>query len=93
MRKLLLTAGLAASLGVAGAADVASAHTYHRYEAHRHECRYERNRNGRIGAVSGTVGGGIIGNAVSHGSAGGTLLGMGLGALTGHALARASTHC
>ena len=43
------------------------------------------------GAVAGTVGGALIGNAISHG-AGGTLLGAGLGALAGHTIAGATCH-
>jgi hypothetical protein len=94
MRKLLVTASLIASLGVAGAANVAGAHTYHHgYSSYHQHCRYERDRNTRIGAVSGTVGGGIIGNVLTHGRPGGTLLGAGFGALTGATLARNTVHC
>jgi hypothetical protein len=102
MRKLILAAGLVASLGVMGAASVAGAdpyydHGYHhgyRHSYYRHErCRYERHRSGAIGAVAGAIGGGIIGSRLTHGGAGGTLLGAGAGALTGHALARSTVHC
>jgi len=90
MRKLALMGALVASLGVAATADVASAYPDH----HRHRsCHYRRHRAGAIGAVAGAVGGGIIGAALTHGAAGPTLLGAGAGALTGHALARGSTHC
>jgi hypothetical protein len=115
MRKLILAAGLAASLGVMSTADVAGAdpyydngyydqyHHYHRYHHHYHHhyyyhhyaggCRYQKHRSGAIGAVAGAVGGGIIGSALTHGGAGGILLGAGAGALTGHALARSTVHC
>jgi outer membrane lipoprotein SlyB len=96
MRKLILAAGFVASLGVSGLADTAAAQPpyYHHYQ-HRHyaRCRYERHRSGAIGAVAGAIGGGIIGSALTHGRAGGTLLGAGAGALTGHALARSTVHC
>jgi outer membrane lipoprotein SlyB len=96
MRKLILAAGLVASLGVSGLASTASAqgyyyyHNHHRYYA---RCRYQKHRSGAIGAVAGAIGGGIIGSALSHGRPGGTLLGAGAGAMTGHALARGSVHC
>jgi hypothetical protein len=99
MRKLILAAGLVASLGVAGAAN---AHpdwywyhghrVYYQHGYHRH-CAYQRHRSGAIGAVAGAIGGGIIGSAITHGRAGGTLLGAGAGALTGNALARGTVHC
>jgi uncharacterized protein YcfJ len=92
MRKLALTGALVASLC---AANVAGAQPYHHHHHHRRyaHCRYERHRNGAIGAVAGAIGGGIIGSALTHGRAGGTLLGAGAGAFTGHALATSSTHC
>lgn len=101
MRKLILAAGLAASLGVAGAANIAVAHPYHHgyyhhgyyHHGYRRTCAQERHRSGAIGAVAGAIGGGIIGNRITHGGGGGTLLGAGAGALTGNALARGTVHC
>jgi hypothetical protein len=99
MRKLLLAAGVVASLGALSAADVAGAQPYYHHPHHRYyhdyhrNCAYERHRSGAIGAVAGAVGGGIIGGAITHGRAGGTLLGAGAGALTGNALARHSVRC
>jgi hypothetical protein len=96
MRKLILAAGLVASLGVSGLANTASAQGYYYYHHHHRyyaRCRYEKHRSGAIGAVAGAIGGGIIGGALTHGRAGGTLLGAGAGALTGHALARGTVHC
>jgi len=46
-------------------------------------CGYRRHRAGAIGAVAGTFGGGIIGAAATHGNPAYTMLGAGLGALTG----------
>jgi outer membrane lipoprotein SlyB len=105
MRKLILAAGLVASLGAAGAATIASADPYyhhdryyhdrydHRYYRHDRGCRYQTHRNGAIGAVAGAFGGGIIGSRMTHGGAGGTLLGAGAGALAGNAIARNTTRC
>ncbi len=45
------------------------------------------------GAVIGAVGGGLIGNALSHGNRRpGTLLGAGVGAVAGHAIGGAGCH-
>ena len=102
MRKLMLAGALIGSLGVASVADTAGAQPYyyhhHHYYRHYHHtyyrnCGYERHRAGAIGAVAGAVGGGIIGSAITHGRAGGTLLGAGAGALTGNAIARNSHRC
>jgi hypothetical protein len=108
MRKLILAAGLAASLGAMSAAGVAGAdpyydhggyhHGYYHHGYYRHgyrdeRCRYQQHRSGAIGAVAGAIGGGIIGSRMTHGGAGGTLLGAGAGALTGHALARSTVRC
>ena len=97
MRTLTLTAGLVASLAMAaGPAGAQPDHYYHHhhhyYHHHYDDCRYRTHRRGAIGAVAGAVGGGLIGNSISHG-AGGTLLGAGAGALAGSAIARNTTHC
>ena len=101
MRKLMLAGALIGSLGFASAGGVATAQPYYHSYHHRHyyqhpvyrNCRYETHRRGAIGAVAGAVGGGIIGSALTHGRAGGTLLGAGAGALTGSAIARNSSRC
>ena len=93
MRKLLLMLGAVTTLGVTSAADVTRADPYHHHHHHYRHCRYEKHRAGAIGAVAGAIGGGLIGSALTHGRAGGTLLGAGAGALTGNALARSSTRC
>ena len=96
MRTLTLTAGLVASLALAAGPVGAQPpphhhHHYHHYH-HSSDCKARTHRRGAIGAVAGAVGGGLIGNSISHG-AGGTLLGAGAGALAGSAIARNTTHC
>ena len=98
MRKLILAAGLVAGLGVTGLGGSAAAQPYYYHHQHHHHydyerCRYQQHRSGAIGAVAGAIGGGIIGSRMTHGGAGGTLLGAGAGALTGHALARSTVRC
>jgi hypothetical protein len=100
MRKLMLTGALIGSLGFASVAETAGAQPYYYSHHHRYyhrtyyrNCSYERHRAGAIGAVTGAIGGGIIGGAITHGRAGGTLLGAGAGALTGNAIARNSHRC
>ena len=98
MRKVMLAGALIGSLGAASFAETASAQPYY-YHHHRYyhrayaSCHYQRHRAGAIGAVTGAIGGGIIGSAITHGGAGGTLLGAGAGALTGNAIARNSHRC
>jgi hypothetical protein len=101
MKKLMLSAALAASLGVTAAPGAAGAYPHHYYHHayyhhayyHHRGCQAERHRSGAIGAVAGAIGGGIIGSRMTHGGGGGTLLGAGAGALTGNALARSTVHC
>jgi len=101
MRKLIQTFGVIAAL--VGGTVTATAqpyddeyyrhhhHPYHHYD-HYDRCHAHQHRAGAIGAVSGAVGGGLIGGAISHG-AGGALLGAGAGALVGNSLARHSARC
>src|SRR5215472_4692004 len=57
---------------------------YHPYHGYAYAgCGYRRHRSGAIGAVAGSFGGGIIGAAATHGNPAYTMLGAGLGALTG----------
>jgi outer membrane lipoprotein SlyB len=107
MRKLMLAGALIGSLGVASVAETAGAQPYYHHRVYHqpyyhhsvyhqryyNNCHYQRHRSGAIGAVAGAVGGGIIGSALTHGRAGGTLLGAGAGALTGNAIARNSSRC
>ena len=61
---------------------------------HRHKvwvCNNESTRGERnAGTVIGAVGGGLVGNALSHGGGktGGTLIGAGVGAVAGHQIAK-----
>jgi hypothetical protein len=55
-------------------------------------CGYGRHRAGAIGAVTGAIGGGIIGSAITHGNPAYAMVGAGLGALTGNAIARNSAY-
>jgi uncharacterized protein YcfJ len=76
MRRVLMIAGLAAAMAVpAMLPSAASASCEDRKVA---------------GTVLGAVGGGLLGNAVTHGGGrtGGTLIGAGLGAVVGNHLAR-----
>ncbi len=83
MRKFITSAIAAASLvGIAGAPQLASAHSYHHYRHHgyhnshngnyasaRHEqsCESARRRRANTGTVIGGLGGALAGNALSHG--------------------------
>lgn len=101
MRRLMMTAGAIATLIAATSApEIAGAEAHHRhYEDHHHHhhhgggCVHEKHRTGAIGAVSGTIGGALIGSAITHGNGGATLLGAGAGALAGNAIGRHSVHC
>ena len=95
MRSTLLAAGLIVSLAAsASAPGVAGAHDHYWHHHYYHNgCEAHRRRAGAIGAIAGTIGGGLIGGAVSHGNLGGTLLGAGGGALIGHTVAKGSVHC
>ena len=69
-------------------------HYYRYYPAHHYyaACAYHRHRAGAIGAVTGGIGGGIIGAAASHGNPAFAMLGAGAGALTGNLIGR-NSHC
>jgi hypothetical protein len=102
MRKLVQTVGVILALSVSGTTGIANAqpnddYYYHHHHHHHHYyysngCYAHEHRAGAIGAVTGAVGGGLIGGAITHG-AGGALLGAGAGALLGNTLARHSARC
>ena len=101
MRTLTLTAGLVASLAMTIVTVPASAQPYDEGYYHHHHHHHYRNygceganrRSGAIGAVSGAVGGAIIGSAITHGNGPSALLGAGAGALAGNAIGRNSHRC
>jgi hypothetical protein len=85
MRRFLTIAGLAAAMAAPSLLpSAASAQSYCEQRAHDRRV---------AGTLLGAVGGGLLGNAVTHGGgrAGGTLIGAGLGAVVGNNLAR--TNC
>jgi uncharacterized protein YcfJ len=87
MSKVLATLGLCATLvGAAALPDVAAARTHHPQP---HRAYKSCGRSATTGTVIGAVGGGLLGNAVSHG-AGGTLIGAGAGAVAGHQIAKSN---
>ncbi|HUZ13039.1 MAG TPA: glycine zipper domain-containing protein [Caulobacteraceae bacterium] len=101
-----LVVAMAAATGAPQAASAEGYHDYHRREYHHvdhrryYHHRYHRyagcmagkRRSGTIGAVTGGVGGALIGHAVV-GGLGGALLGAGAGALAGNAIGRHVHHC
>jgi uncharacterized protein YcfJ len=83
--KIIATATLVCSaLAVAAAPMSAEAASRHRVKV----CQGGGNAN--TGTVVGAVGGGLLGNALSHGGGktGGTLIGAGVGAVAGHQIAK-----
>ena len=80
LRKLLLIAGVAA-LTLPG---LAHADTV---------CHHEKNNNRVVGTVVGAVGGGLIGNAITHGHGPGTVLGAIAGGVAGNVIGGSSVHC
>jgi hypothetical protein len=90
--KLIARAGLAlAALTVAAAPLVAQAQPHHRHKVYVCENAGRNARN--TGTAVGAVAGGLLGNAVSHHSAGGTIVGAGVGAVAGHQIAKNNKHC
>jgi len=82
MRRILTIAGLAAAVAAPSLAPVtARAQTACEHRAHDRKV---------AGTVLGAIGGGLLGNAVSHHGSGGTLIGAGVGAVVGNNLARTS---
>ncbi|HEY7852700.1 MAG TPA: glycine zipper 2TM domain-containing protein [Caulobacteraceae bacterium] len=92
--KAALGAVALASLTLAFAPGEAAArrHHYHHYRHYAQYHHYYRSCRGHAntGTAVGAVGGGLIGNAVTHGSFTGTVLGAGAGAVAGHEVGRRS---
>ena len=95
---LLKLSACALALATAIAPSAASARNYY-YDNHHHRHYYSHqrhysshgsgchNRHATNGTIIGAIGGGLVGNAVSHGNRlPGTALGAGVGALAGHAV-------
>jgi hypothetical protein len=92
--KIALAAVTLASLSFTLAPGEAAARYWRHHHRHYYGgCAAARHRHARNGTIIGAVGGGLIGNAVTHGSAGGTLLGAGAGAVAGHEVGRTSSRC
>jgi hypothetical protein len=92
--KLAIGAVALASLSL-GVAHAQTDPNYHRHHHHRHYAQYHRyhhycRSHANTGTAVGAVGGGLIGNAVTHGSFTGTVLGAGAGAVAGHEVGRHS---
>jgi uncharacterized protein YcfJ len=81
----------AASLSLPGAAQA----RHYRHYAHYRTCGAERRSRANTGTVIGAVGGGLLGNSVSHGGGrlGGTLIGAGVGGVVGHQIGKNSARC
>jgi uncharacterized protein YcfJ len=92
LKTLALGAMAMASVALTVAPDTAAArHRHYRHYAsnQRHYSRgCHRSSNKTIGTIGGAVGGGLIGNALTHGSVIGTVAGVGGGAWAGHALGK-----
>ena len=94
LKRLALGAAAMATLALTLSPDMAAARHRHyrhyasngRYHAYHSNCH--RRSNTTIGTVGGAVGGGLIGNSLTHGSVVGTLAGAGGGAWAGHALGK-----
>lgn len=83
--KLIATATLLCSaLAVAAAPMSAEAASRHRVKV----CTKASTGHRNTGTVIGAVGGGLLGNALTHGKTGGTLIGAGAGAVAGHEIAK-----
>lgn len=90
MLKTLTRAGVAGVIALSLQAMPASAHDYHHrhyHHARRHHARHvARCRTG--GTVLGVLGGALAGNALTHHSTAGTIVGAGVGGVAGHQIAR-----
>ena len=99
-RAIMLAAAFTTSMG---AASLAEARTYHtnqvgRYYVDRHGNRVYVERNGyqkncrsaaNTGTAVGAIGGGVLGNALGHNTTS-TVLGLGVGAVAGHQIAKSN---
>jgi len=88
LRKTIIASALAATSVAIAAVPAADARQPHRVWVCRSDSHTRHAAN--TGTVVGAVGGGLLGNAVSHGGGktGGTLIGAGVGAVAGHQIAK-----
>ncbi len=97
-RAIMLAAAFTASMGAASMADARTYHTnqYGKYYVVRGErvyverytvknCRSAANKGTALGAI----GGGVVGNVAGHNTTS-TLLGVGIGAVAGHQIAKSN---
>ena len=89
MRTQLIAAATLALTAAAVAATPVLAQPHHR-----HRVQVCTHSNHTAGTVIGAVGGGLLGNALTHGGGrtGGTLIGAGAGAVAGHEIAKHNDH-
>ena len=103
LRNLVTTLGVAATVltTTVAAPVVANAQSYDRSVSSRHayarrnyygRCRHERRSAGNKGTVAGALVGGGAGALIGGGLTAG-LIGAGVGAVAGHAIAKHRTHC
>lgn len=94
MRKTALTGGVIAAAMIMGLApSVASARPYDRDPPPRHHHHYQQRScrgSANTGTLVGALGGGLVGNMVTHGGVGGTLIGAGVGGVAGHQIAKSN---
>ncbi len=95
MRRLMMMAAAAATLGMAVAPGLAQAQRYYDHIHHRYywRCRAHQRHDAVAGTVIGAVAGGLLGHAVGGRGPGGTLVGAGVGAYAGHEIARSNHPC
>jgi uncharacterized protein YcfJ len=87
LRNKLFATLVCSALAMAVVAPTAAQAERHRVQV----CRDVSSRGARnTGTVLGAVGGGLLGNALSHGGGktGGTIIGAGVGAVAGHQIAK-----
>lgn len=94
MRNKLIASATLAAAALATAALPMAANA----QPHRHRVQVCTSSRGarNTGTVVGAVGGGLLGNALTHGGGrtGGTIIGAGVGAVAGHEIAKHnSRHC
>ncbi len=70
-------------------------HHHHHHRSYDNRCAAERRHAANTGTVIGAIGGGLVGNAMSHGGGrlGGTVIGAGVGAVAGHEIGKHGRRC